>query len=324
MNDKNITLTLVPATESHRSLALTPEQDLKSFLASYFGRAVLFLIAATSVIAVLLIFFFVFREAIPFYLKYSLSDFLTDTGWYPQAEQPQFGALALIAGSLYVTVAAVVFSVPVGILAAVFLSDVVSFKVGGFIKPLIEILAAIPSVAYGFFAVMVLAPLMQKRFGFSTGTNALNASLILAVMALPTIISVAEDSISAIGRELREASYALGATRMETMFRVIIPAAHSGIVAAIVLGMMRAIGETMVVWMASGNASQIPTPWWDLSQSVRTMTATIAGDMGETVKGSDHYRALFAVGSLLLVMTFILNIVSEYFLTRARKALGKD
>ena len=152
----------------------------------------------------------------------------------------------------------------------------------------------------------------------------MNASLLLAVMALPTIISVAEDSLSALGRELREASYSLGATRLETSIRVVIPAAHSGIIAAIVLGMMRAIGETMVVWMASGNAAQIPHPWWDLSQSVRTMTATIAGDMGETAKGSPHYRSLFAVGIVLLVLTFSLNIVSEYFMMRAKKATGKS
>ena len=143
-------------------------------------------------------------------------------------------------------------------------------------------------------------------------------------MALPTIISVAEDSISATGRELREASYGLGATRFETMFKVIIPAAHSGIIAGIVLGMMRAIGETMVVWMASGNSPKIPHPWWDLSQSIKTMTASIAGEMGETAKGTDHYRSLFMIGILLLVMTLLLNLVSEYFLTRARKSLGKS
>jgi phosphate transport system permease protein len=229
----------------------------------------------------------------------------------------------LLAGSGYVTIVSIIFAVPLGILAAVFLSDIISMRIRSIVKPIIEILAAIPSVAYGFFAVMVLAPWMQNKFGFSTGTNALNASLILAVMALPTIISVSEDSISAMGRELREASYSLGATRMETIFKVIIPAAHSGIIAAIVLGMMRAIGETMVVWMASGNAAQIPHPWWDLSQSIRTLTATIAGDMGETAKGSPHYEALFAVGLLLLIITLCLNIISEYFLMQAKKAGGK-
>jgi phosphate transport system permease protein len=295
------------------------------FLLRHLGRIALFVLTCTSVLAVFLIFLFVILEALPFLNRFSIVEFLTSTAWYPEAyERPEFGALALIVGSIYVTAAALVFSVPIGVLAAVFLSDMVSFKIRDIIKSIIEILAAIPSVAYGFFAVLVLAPWLQKHFGFPTGTNALNASLLLSVMALPTIISVAEDSISATGRELREASYALGATRAETMFKAVIPAAHSGIIAAIVLGMMRAIGETMVVWMASGNAGQVPHPWWNLSQSVRTMTATIAGDMGETEKGSDHYRALFAVGLLLLVMTFLLNIVSEYFLTRAKKSMGKS
>lgn len=332
MSDAKLDQTLQPAADSPeppqggnpQPLLLTYKEDLKGYVFSYLGRSALFLITCTSVLSVLVIFIFVGREAIPFLTRFSITEFLTSTKWYPEAQAPKFGALALIAGSAYVTFAALVFSVPIGVLAAVFLSDVVSFKVRNVVKPLIEILAAIPSVAYGFFAVLILAPWMQNTLGFSTGTNALNASLLLAVMALPTIISVAEDSISAVGRGLRQASYSLGATRMETVFRVIIPAAHSGIIAAIVLGMMRAIGETMVVWMASGNAAQIPHPWWDLSQSVRTMTATIAGDMGETAKDTPHYWALFTVGLLLLVLTFLLNTVSEYFLTRAKKAGGKQ
>jgi phosphate transport system permease protein len=312
------------ATGFRQPLVLTYGQDIRGYLFKHVGRLALLAMTCTSVLAVLLIFLFVILEAFPFLGKVSLVEFLTSTAWYPQARpDPEFGALALVAGSVYVTAASLFFSVPIGVLAAIFLSDIVSFKVRNIVKPVIEILAAIPSVAYGFFAVLVLAPWLQKHLGFATGTNALNAALLLSIMALPTIISVAEDSISATGRELREASYALGATRVETMFKVVIPAAHSGIIAGIVLGMMRAIGETMVVWMASGNASQIPRPWWDLSQSVRTMTATIAGDMGETEKGSDHYRALFAIGLLLLVMTLLLNIVSEYFLTRARKSLGR-
>ena len=315
--------TLAPAAESHRPLVLTPTEDIKGFLTLHLGRLALFLITCTSVLAVFLIFFFVIREALPFLAKFSIIEFLTSTDWFPEAANPKFGTLAIIVGSAYVTIVSIVFAVPVGILAAVFLSDIVSMRIRNIVKPVIEILAAIPSVAYGFFAVLVFAPWMQQEFGFSTGTNALNASLILAIMALPTIISVSEDSISAIGRELREASYGCGATRMETLFKVVIPAAHSGIIAAIVLGMMRAIGETMVVWMASGNATQIPHPWWDLSQSVRTLTATIAGDMGETEKSSPHYRALFAAGLLLLIITLCMNLVSEYFLIRAKKSGGK-
>jgi phosphate transport system permease protein len=325
MNGSHIARTLQPAAGFKQPLVLTFGQDIRGFVFRHLGRLALFILTCTSVLAVFLIFLFVILEAFPFLGKFSIVEFLTSTAWYPQArDRPEFGALALVVGSVYVTTAALVFSVPVGVLVAVFLSDIVPFQIRDIVKPVVEILAAIPSVAYGFFAVLVLAPWLQKHLGFATGTNAINASLLLSIMALPTIISVAEDSISATGRELREASYALGATRIETMFKVVIPAAHSGIIAAIVLGMMRAIGETMVVWMASGNASRIPHPWWDLSQSVRTMTATIAGDMGETEQGSDHYRALFAIGLLLLVMTLLLNLVSEYFLTRAKKSLGKS
>jgi phosphate transport system permease protein len=325
MNNSRTEQSMQQAAGFEQPLVLTFGQDIKGFMFRHLGRLALFVLTCTSVLAVFLIFLFVILEAFPFLGKFSLVEFLTSTSWYPEHDVlPEFGTLALIVGSVYVTAAALVFSVPIGVLAAVFLSDIVPFQVRNIVKPIIEILAAIPSVAYGFFAVLVLAPWLQKYLGFSTGTNALNASLLLSIMALPTIISVAEDAISATGRELREASYGLGATRVETMFKVVIPAAHSGIIAAIVLGMMRAIGETMVVWMASGNASQIPHPWWDLSQSVRTMTATIAGEMGETVKGSDHYRALFTIGLLLLIMTLMLNLVSEYFLTRAKKSLGKS
>jgi len=307
-----------------RPLAFTPMQDLSGFLWHHLGRLFLFFITCTSVLAVLLIFIFVFKEALPFFQRYNFFDFIRSKDWYPTASPPSFGVLAIIVGSVYVTLAALIISVPLGILTALFLSDIAPAKLHDYVKPVIELLAAIPSVAYGFFAVLVVAPWMQKNFGFSTGTNALNASLILAVMALPTIISVAEDSISAVGRELRQASYGLGATRFETLFKVVIPAAHSGIIAAIVLGMMRAIGETMVVWMASGNASQIPAPWWDLSLSIRTMTATIAGELGETPKDTSHYFCLFAIGVLLLFMTFILNLISEYFLTKAKKMRGSN
>lgn len=315
------------AVEFSRPLRLTAGEDLLGFIAARAGRALLFLITFVSVAGVLLIFYFVAHEALPFFSKGSfteslarIKEFLTSTEWFPQREEaPEFGALAIIVGSVYVTVCSLLIAVPIGLLAAIFLSDIAPFSVRQICKPIIEILAAIPSVAYGVFAVMVVAPWLQNKLGFTTGTNALNASVILAFMALPTIISVAEDALSAIGREIREASYSLGATRAETMTKVVLPAAHSGIVAAIILGMMRAIGETMVVWMASGNAAKIPSPWWDLSQSVRTMTATIAGEMAEVPKDTDHYYVLFAVGLLLLVFTFALNLVSEYFMTQVKK-----
>lgn len=311
------------AAEFTRPLLLTPAQDWGGWLLGKLGRAALMLLTGTSVLAVGLIFVFIVREAVPFFQKFGMGQALGQTAWHPQDQyHPEFGMLALIFGSLYVTVGALVVAVPIGILTAVVLSDIVPFQVRQAVKPIIEILAAIPSVAYGFFAVLVLAPLMQNHLGLSTGTNALNSAIMLAVMAVPTIVSVAEDSLWAVGRELREGSYACGATRAETLLKVVIPAAHNGIIAAVVLGMMRAIGETMLVWMASGNACQIPSPWWDLSQSVRTMTATIAGEMGETPKGSDHYHALFAVGLLLLTFSLALNLLTEYLLHRAKRSAG--
>jgi phosphate transport system permease protein len=337
------------AAEFDRPLLLTPRENLAGYVGSHLGRAALFLTTATSVVAVLLIFVFIIREAVGFFLDPAalppldwgsarsalswasaaasaigarLAELVAGTPWHPEAATPQFGALAIILGSLYVSGGALLIAVPIGLLAAVCLSDMLPFGARQAAKPVVEILAAIPSVAYGFFAVLVLAPWMQQHLGVPTGTNALNAAIILAIMAIPTIVSVSEDSLTAIGRELREASYACGATRAETTLLVVIPAAHSGIIAAVILGMMRAIGETMVVWMASGNAAQIPSPWWDLTQSVRTMTATIAGEMGETVQGSDHYRSLFAIGLLLLVFTFALNLVTEHFLRRVRHAGG--
>jgi len=310
--------------EFPRPLLLTPAQDWAGWLVRKASRTALLAITATSILAVGLILVFIVREAWPFIRDRGLGDALGSTQWYPQAAggREQFGMLALVFGSLYVTAGAMVLAVPMGILAAVVLSDIAPFSVRQAVKPVIELLAAIPSVAYGFFAVLVLAPLLQDRLGLTTGTNALNASVMLAIMAIPTIVSVAEDSLWAVGRELREASYACGATRAETLVKVVIPAAHNGIFAAVILGMMRAIGETMLVWMASGNACRIPSPWWNLTQSVRTMTATIAGEMGETPKGSVHYSALFVVGLMLLVVSMGANLVTEVLLLRARRSSG--
>jgi phosphate transport system permease protein len=312
-----------PAAEFTRPLLLTPGHDRAGWLLDKAGRAALFLLAGASVAAVGLIFVFIAREALPFFQEQGVLGALGSTHWYPEhASEPQFGMLALLFGSFSVTVGALLVAVPVGLLTALVLSDIVPFTVRQAVKPIVELLAAIPSVVFGVFAVKVLAPLMQQHLGFSTGTNALNAAIILALMAIPTIVSVAEDSLWAAGRELREASYACGATRAETLLKVVLPAAHNGVIAAIVLGMMRAIGETMLVWMASGNACQIPSPWWDFSQSVRTLTATIAGEMGETPRGSTHYHALFALALVLLVFSLGLNLLTERLLARARRSAG--
>jgi phosphate transport system permease protein len=318
------------AADFDRPLLLKPHEDRIGWLLGRAGRLLLLAITASSVVAVLLIFVFIFREAAGFFFEAGsvssaaahLWRLVTDTHWYPEGNPPEFGAAAILLGSIYVSLVALVVAVPVGLLAAMGLSDILPFSVKQIVKPLVEVLAAIPSVAYGFFAILVLAPWMQDHLHLSTGTNVLNAALILAVMAVPTIVSVSEDALTAAGRELREASYACGATRAETLLRVVVPAAHSGIIAAVILGMMRAIGETMVVWMASGNAVHIPAPWWDLTQSVRTITATIAGEMGETPVGSDHYSSLFTLGLLLLGFTFALNLATEHFLRRIRRAGG--
>ncbi len=313
-----------------RPLLLTARQDLLGYVGSLLGRALLFLVAASSVLAVLLILVYIVAEAIPFliagetlsdmlaHLWARLGEILTRTAWHPQAEPPQFGVLAIIVGTLYVTITALAIAVPIGLMTAMCLSDIMSFTLRQFVKPVVEVLAAIPSVAYGFFALMVVVPALQNWFGMSSGKNVLNGGLMLAIMAIPTIVSVSEDSLTAVGRELREASYGLGATRAETLLKVVVPAAHNGIIAAVILGMMRAIGETMVVLMATGMAAQVPDPWYDLTQSVRTMTATIAQEMGETVQGSVHYRCLFTIGLLLLLFTFGLNLVTEALLGRMR------
>ena len=286
------------------------------------GRGLLLLLTSVAAIAVLLIIGYIARDALPFFRQHGFREFFTSTNWYPSRDPAEFGALAIFVGSALVTLGATVLAVPLGVAAAVCLSDVLPFNMRQVVKPVVEILAAIPSVAYGFFALVVLAPMLQS-YGVASGVNALNASLILGIMALPTVVSVSEDALQAVGRELREGSYALGATRAETMMRVVLPAASSGIFAAVLLGIMRALGETMVVWMASGNAAQIPTPWYNLLEPVRTLTATIAGDMGEAdqVSSSMRYSVLFAMGLCLLLFSFGCNLISERIVARERKRL---
>ena len=359
-------------------------------LGSLAGQGLLLLVTSLSLFAVLFIFIYIGRDAIPFFTERGVKEFFTSARWYPSHTPSEFGALAMFFGTGLVTLGAVLLAVPLGVAAAVCLSDVLPFKVRQIVKPVIEMLAAIPSVAYGFFALVVLAPLLQERGGpvlsiarwivgipialitvivvadmaaahvpdrirallrttlwvvgagiswlllsaagrhlhglvIPSGTNALNASLILGIMALPTVVSVSEDALQAAGKDLRMASYALGATRAETILRVVIPTAISGITAAVILGVMRAIGETMVVWMASGNAAQIPSPWFDFLSPVRTLTATIAGDMGEAdqVTGSARYHVLFAMALCLLVFSFACNMASEWVVQRTRRRTGR-
>lgn len=240
----------------------------------------------------------------------SIKDYFLGREWIPTASpSPLFGVLPLISGTLFVSIIALLIALPLGLGVAIFLAELAGEKQRRFLKPVIELLAGIPSVVYGFFGLVVLAPIVQKTFNIPVGETALTGSLILAIMALPTIISVSEDALRNTPREMREASLALGASHWQTIYRVVLPYAKSGISAAVVLGIGRAIGETMAVLMVTGNAAVTPHSVFD---SVRTIPATIAAELGESPAGGAHYQALFLLGCILFVFTMIISIASEF------------
>ncbi|WP_328793726.1 phosphate ABC transporter permease subunit PstC [Heliomicrobium undosum] len=278
-------------------------------------EGLLFLSAFIGVVTIILIFLFLFKEAIPL-MADPAANTLTSKNWYPISNPPVFGLLPLIAGSIIVTFGAIVISVPLGVGAAIYLAMVASPVVRETLKPAIEVLAGIPSVVVGFFGLAVLAPLIKDIFNLPTGLTALTGAITLALMALPTITSISEDAISSVPRRYMEASLSLGATRWQAIKTVIVPAALSGITAAIMLGIGRAIGETMTVLMVTGNAGIIPDTFL---VPVRTMTATIAAEMGEVARGSDHYYALFVVGAVLFLMTFVINLVADIVSRRMKE-----
>jgi phosphate transport system permease protein len=241
--------------------------------------------------------------------KISLSEFLLGKEWYPtSAPVAQFGVLPLILGTLWVSIGAILLALPIGLVTAIYLAEVAGARFRGFLKPVIELLAGIPSVVYGFFGLVVLVPLIQRTFNLAVGETALAGSIILAIMALPTIITISEDAIRTTPQSLKEASLALGATRWQTLVRVIIPYSKSGIAAAIILGIGRAVGETMAVLMVTGNASVMPTSFL---QPVRTIPATIAAELGEAPFGGIHYKALFALGIILFLITMGFNLIVD-------------
>jgi phosphate transport system permease protein len=239
----------------------------------------------------------------------SLKHFLFGTEWYPTFDPPLFGIFPLIVGSLIVTIFATLLAVPLGVLTAIYISEIAPRAIKEILKSIIEMLAGLPSVVLGFFGMVVVAPWLQETFDLPTGLNIVNASMILALMAVPTISSISEDALYAVPHEFKEASYALGATRFETIAKVIVPAALSGITTAVMLGMARAIGETMVVLMVAGGAAAIPESIFD---SVRPMPASIAAEMGETPYRSNHYHALFATGMVLFFLTLAFNLIADY------------
>ncbi|QLC51093.1 phosphate ABC transporter permease subunit PstC [Methanolobus zinderi] len=274
-------------------------------------ESLLFVSGAVAVIALFLLCLFLFRDGILLFQDESVIDFLTGERWYPTSSPPLFGLVPLFLGSVIVTIGAILFSVPLGIAAAIYISELADPRIAGILKPFTEILAGIPSVVFGFFGLVVLVPLLQDALDLRTGQTALTGSIMLGIMALPTIISISEDAISSVPRAIKEGSLALGSTKWQTIYKVTIPAALSGISAAVMLGIGRAIGETMTVMMVTGNAAVIPGFPSGLFDPVRTMTATIALEMGEVPQGSEHFHALFAVGSVLFIITFIISVVAS-------------
>ncbi|KJS14886.1 MAG: phosphate ABC transporter permease [Peptococcaceae bacterium BRH_c4b] len=260
---------------------------------------ILFLSATTAVLVVALICFFIFAEGLPVIQKYGLFHFILGQSWHP--DDNVFGIFPMIIGSIYVTLGALILGVPLGVGCAIFLAEIAPKKITMFIRPAIELLAGIPSVVYGFYGLVVLVPLIMNTWG-ERGFSVLAASIILAIMILPTIVSIAEDSIRAVPVEYKEGSFALGATHWQTIKKVILPTARSGIVTAVVLGMGRALGETMAVILVAGNVALVPH---SIMEPVRTLTANIAIEMGYAA--GDHYQALFATGIVLFVFIMILN-----------------
>jgi phosphate transport system permease protein len=265
-----------------------------------------------AVLVLIGIFATLLYTAVPAFKEIRLSEFLLKKNWDPTSpEKAEFGILSMIVSTLMVTGGALLLAVPIGIGVAAYLSDVAHWRVREIVKPIVEILAAIPSVVVGFLGIVLFGPAIAKIFHTGNGLNAINGSVLLAIMSLPTIISISEDSLNAVPPAYNEASLALGASRWQTLFRVKVPAALSGIIAACMLGMGRAIGETMTVLMATGNARAFPHGFLS---SVRTMTANIAIELGEVPYYTTHYYALFAIGLVLFIMTFIVNLAADVIL----------
>jgi phosphate transport system permease protein len=276
----------------------------------------IFLSGIASVVFVALIFIFLLREGISVFKSTSVGSFLGGKFWYPISDPPKLGILPLILGSLLVTLGAIAMAVPLGIAAAFYIAEVAPFRLRNILKSFVEILSAIPSVVLGFLGITILVPFLKRFLDLPTGLTAFAGSIMLAFMAMPTIISISEDAINAVPREYKEGAIALGATHWQTLHRVIIHGALPGIIAAAMLGIGRVFGETMAVMMVTGNAAVIPH---SLFEPVRTLTATIAAEMGEAAKGSPHYYALFAIGIVLFVISFLINLTADLFLNRGRK-----
>jgi phosphate transport system permease protein len=271
---------------------------------------------AMAIVFVFLIFAFLLREGLPAFAEVPIDNLLS-TRWYPT--ENYFGIVPLLFGSLVVTIGAAIIAMPIGLLTAIFIAEIAPRWLREILKPMIEVVAGIPSVVLGFFGVVVLSSVVRESLNLPTGLTAFTGSIILAYMALPTIVSVAEDALDAVPRSYRDAALALGATKWQTIWMVTVKAGKSGILTAMMLGVGRAIGETMAVLMVTGNAARISPDLNSLFMPVRTMTATIAAEMGEVAQGSTHFHVLFAIGIVLFIITFLVNLIASFAIFRQSK-----
>jgi phosphate transport system permease protein len=276
----------------------------------------IFLAGLLSIVVLLGIIFILLKEGLPVFAHTPPWKFFFGTHWYPVADPPVFGIAPFFVSTLMITLISTVVAVPVGVACAAYLSEVAPPKVNDIIKPIIEILAGIPSVMMGFIGLALLSPFVQSLFHLNTGLCGLTAAIMLSLMSLPIIVSVSEDALHAVPKEFKEASYALGATKWETIWHVCIPSALSGIAAAIMLGVGRAIGETMTVLMVAGGALAVPASPTD---PMTTMTSAIASSIGNAVRGGLQYQAIFAIGLVLFILTLAVNIIAERVLERQKK-----
>lgn len=307
------------------------QKSFKSNVLDYLVEKGFFIFSLMATVVLCLILFFLIREGTYAIKEVGILEFLTGTRWYPNSPQSvSHGALPFIIGSLMVTIGALALAIPWGIATAVFISEIAPRRVRELLKPVIEVLAIFPSVVLGFIALVILSPIVANVFNLSNGLTALTASLILSVMALPTIISISEDSLKSVPKGYREAAYALGASRWETIKMVTAPAAKSGILAGIMLGFGRAVGETMTVLMAAGNAIDMPLREFfgvvlpNYLSSVRTLTANIAIEGSDAAWGSLHYSSLFVTALILFVITFFVNLIADLLIDRQRRKLGGE
>lgn len=306
------------------------QKSIKANLSNWLMEKLFFVLGIFAILILILIVSFLIREGGSALREVGIWTFISQTEWYPSSSNPRFGALPFILSSILVTVGALLIAVPWGIFTAIFISEIAPRRVKEFLKPIVEIFAIFPSVVLGFIALVILSPIIANLFNLSNGLTALTAAVILSVMALPTIVSISEDSLNSVPKDFKEAALALGASRWEMIREVSIPAARSGIVAAIMLGFGRAVGETMTVLMAAGNAIDMPIReflgvWLpDFLTSVRTLTANIAIEGSDVAWGSLHYSALFVVGLILFVITFTVNLAADLLINRQRGSLSND